>query len=445
MKEVKLTLKVITPLFMGGANQQAELRSQSIKGIIRYWWRALKATNDIKKLKEEEIKIFGGHVEKNKELVSRSSNIILKTKILQANKDNKDNNKGNNIRNDFRLRWDFNSDDRNLSGDHYGIGYLFYSVLNRQYYNPETKFEIRIYSRNEEYLKQTLAALWCAIYLGGFGSRSRRGAGSCVVESISGNISEINFVPDNQDCVLWYKGNVSKCINLIGKNKSFVSPYSNLSISRILVSNSKFDTWFDALNDLGTNYHDFRYCNRKKTFDVGSFGLPVMHSNGQKLLAIKRINNENNKKINRRSSPLIFRIIEFNKNFYWIVLRLAGEFLPDEYVLSFNNKTQKADYNLIDKFWNFLKRDQDNKAEECVINLPMELIKLKERLSNNGIKKIILFGSKARGDFNKKSDTDLAIDNKLTFDLVGNYDIVNLKDNIDENLKQKIREEGIEI
>lgn len=56
-----------------------------------------------------------------------------------------------------------------------------------------------------------------------------------------------------------------------------------------------------------------------------------------------------------------------------------------------------------------------------------------------------MFGSKARGDFNKKSDTDLAIDNKLTFDLVGNYDIVNLKDNIDENLKQKIREEGIEI
>jgi len=439
MKEVKLTLKVITPLFMGGANQQAELRSQSIKGIIRYWWRALKATNDIKKLMEEEAKIFGGYIKKNKELEAISSNIKLKIKITKQDI-------GNMVKNNFNFNWFFNQQKRKLNGYHYGIGYLFYSVLNRQYYKPETKFEIRIYSRNEEYLKQALAALWCAIYLGGFGARSRRGAGSCVVEDISGNdVTDINFIPNDQNIVSWYKNNFDKCVNLIGKNDSFVYPYSNLSISRILVSNSKFDTWFDALNDLGTNYHDFRYCNRKKTFDVGSFGLPVMHSNGQKLLAIKRINNGNNKKINRRSSPLIFRIIEFNKNFYWIVLRLAGEFLPDEYVLSFNNKTQKADYNLIDKFWNFLKQDRDNKAEECVINLPMELIKLKERLSNNGIKKIILFGSKARGDFNKKSDTDLAIDNKLTFDLVGNYDIVNLKDNIDENLKQKIREEGIEI
>jgi len=445
MKEVKLTLKVITPLFMGGANQQAELRSQSIKGIIRYWWRALKANENLENLKNEESKIFGGYIKKEKELEAISSNIKLFVKIINFTLGDNNFTLGDNIKNDFDLKWSFNKEEKKLYGDNYGIGYLFYSVLNRQYYKPETKFEIRIYSRNEEYLKQALAALWCAIYLGGFGARSRRGAGSCVVEDILGNVTDINFIPNDQNIVSWYKNNFYKCVNLIGKNDSFVYPYSNLSISRILVSKKQFSKWFDALNDLGKKYSDFRYENRVNKFKVGSFGLPVMHSNGQKLLAIKRINNENNKKINRRSSPLIFRIIEFNKNFYWIVLRLAGEFLPDEYVLSFNNKTQKADYNLIDKFWNSLKQDQDNNAEECVINLPMELIKLKERLSNNGIKKIILFGSKARGDFNKKSDTDLAIDNKLTFDLVGNYDIVNLKDKIDENLKQKIREEGIEI
>jgi len=439
MKEVNLTVKVITPLFMGGANQQAELRSQSIKGIIRYWWRALKATNDIKKLMEEEAKIFGGYIKKNKELEAISSNIKLFVKIINFTL-------GVNIKNDFDLKWSFNKEEKKLYGYNYGIGYLFYSVLNRQYYKPETKFEIRIYSRNEEYLKQALAALWCAIYLGGFGARSRRGAGSCVVEDISGNVTDINFIPNDQNIVSWYKNNFDKCINLIGKNESFVYPYSNLSISRILVSkNNKnnFDKWYDALNDLGKKYSDFRYENRVNKFEVGSFGLPVIHSNNQKLLAIKNIGNGKKEIINRRSSPLIFRIIEFNKKFYWIVLRLAGEFLPDEYVLSFNNKTQKADYNLIDKFWNSLK--QDNKAEECVINLPMELIKLKERISNNGIKKIILFGSKARGDFNKRSDTDLALDNKLNFDLIGNYDIVNINNQIDKNLRNKIDNEGIEI
>lgn len=152
MKEVNLTVKVITPLFMGGANQQAELRSQSIKGIIRYWWRALKATNDIKKLMEEEAKIFGGYIKKNKELEAISSNIKLFVKIINFTL-------GVNIKNDFDLKWSFNKAEKKLYGDNYGIGYLFYSVLNRQYYKPETKFEIRIYSRNEEYLKQTLAAL----------------------------------------------------------------------------------------------------------------------------------------------------------------------------------------------------------------------------------------------------------------------------------------------
>ena len=47
---------------MGGANEQAEIRAQSIKGLIRYWWRALKAENDITKLREEETKIFGGQI-----------------------------------------------------------------------------------------------------------------------------------------------------------------------------------------------------------------------------------------------------------------------------------------------------------------------------------------------------------------------------------------------
>ncbi len=53
MKSITFTLRVITPLFMGGANQQAELRAQSFKGMIRFWWRALKAEINIKKLKEE--------------------------------------------------------------------------------------------------------------------------------------------------------------------------------------------------------------------------------------------------------------------------------------------------------------------------------------------------------------------------------------------------------
>ncbi len=68
--------------------------------------------------------------------------------------------------------------------------------------------------------------------------------------------------------------------------------------------------------------------------------------------------------------------------------------------------------------------------------------------------KIILFGSRARGDFKKNSDIDIAVDIKLNFrekrklkeriyDISGLYsvDLVFL-DSIDEKFKEKILEEG---
>jgi len=68
--------------------------------------------------------------------------------------------------------------------------------------------------------------------------------------------------------------------------------------------------------------------------------------------------------------------------------------------------------------------------------------------------KIILFGSRARGDFRKNSDIDIAVDIRLNFrekrklkeridDVSGLYsiDLVFL-DSVDEKFKEKILEEG---
>ncbi len=60
MKSIKFTLETITPLFLAGADGQTpELRPPSIKGMMRFWWRAVKGLSDIRKLQEEEAKIFG--------------------------------------------------------------------------------------------------------------------------------------------------------------------------------------------------------------------------------------------------------------------------------------------------------------------------------------------------------------------------------------------------
>ncbi len=61
MDILKLQCKLITPMFMYGADGRTpELRSSEFKGMMRWWWRAIKAENDIDKLRKEEAEIFGG-------------------------------------------------------------------------------------------------------------------------------------------------------------------------------------------------------------------------------------------------------------------------------------------------------------------------------------------------------------------------------------------------
>ncbi len=68
------------------------------------------------------------------------------------------------------------------------------------------------------------------------------------------------------------------------------------------------------------------------------------------------------------------------------------------------------------------------------------------------VKKVILFGSRARGDFKEKSDIDLAVQggdfirfmldvNEETSTLLS-FDIINLDEKIQSELKESIEKEG---
>jgi CRISPR-associated protein Cmr1 len=64
MNKSKLTatFRIVTPMFLSGADKtKAELRVPSIKGALRFWWRALQwaKIQDVKKLREAEAELFG--------------------------------------------------------------------------------------------------------------------------------------------------------------------------------------------------------------------------------------------------------------------------------------------------------------------------------------------------------------------------------------------------
>ncbi len=86
---------------------------------------------------------------------------------------------------------------------------------------------------------------------------------------------------------------------------------------------------------------------------------------------------------------------------------------------------------------------------------PVVIEEIKEIAKKYDIEKVILFGSRARGDHYKKSDIDLAISggNKTEFALevdettstLLEYDFVDLDRKIQPKLRASIEEEGIVI
>ncbi len=82
-------------------------------------------------------------------------------------------------------------------------------------------------------------------------------------------------------------------------------------------------------------------------------------------------------------------------------------------------------------------------------------LELKRLARKYGIKKIILFGSRARGDFYERSDIDIAVSggNTTAFSFEVNegintllmFDVVNLDEHISRELQKEIERDGVVI
>lgn len=436
MKSIELKCKLITPMFMAGAyGKTPELRSSEFKGMMRWWWRAMKAEDDIETLQKEEAEIFGGTGEGE----GRSK---VRLRLIYQNLQT-----GSNLKQDFNLDWRFDRTTDSLTGTDCGIGYILYSTVlpnrERLYFKPGEEFEIKISSIDENPLKKAVASLWLAIYLGGFGTRARRGGGNINVTKVEGNSLNLNFTPNVEsykDFGKWIINNFNKTKEIIDRKTSWAFSYSNLCFSRFIISKKSFDSWEAALNDIGKIYLDFRSKNRHYIFETAAFGLPVMHRSCQI---------EGTKNITRRSSPLIIKILSSNGKYWWMVLRLFGEFLQEDVVLLKKTKnksekfiSQKPTYDLIEEFWSELKSN----GEEFILNKPDVLNQMIEETKNKlKPKKIILFGSRARGDAHKNADIDIAIEADQSLEklsIPGPLDLVDLN-KASAELKKKIEKEGV--
>lgn len=406
--EAVVTIEFLTPAFIGGADPHgpSEFNEKALKGVLRFWWRAFCAdpNGNNTQLLEEESKIFGGQKSKSKFslLISiRNEKLVERKNLDEYFKSIK---------------------------DYLGIKYLLYSkilrdqVIKKDYFEsksfiePNSSYDIRIIADNEQTMQTVLTSLWLLENFGGLGARSRRGAGSFKITRIEGiclerfnNVPKFLFnsgikdVNKIQEFLNQGLGKIKPQNNSLPKYTAY-SPTGNNSYFKVKVTKSS--KWEEAMNELGNIYSKFRSFTRNPyntqasslhKFAVSgntsnsnetpgieqnpptktAFGLPIIY-NFKDQLAIKDKSkrfsveakpfvvaiNESEKSLERRASPLFFKIGEINKSFYIVALAMWAEFLPNEAGIGLVRKQGKS----------FISSSKANQPSKMDIDNFMEII-----------------------------------------------------------------------
>jgi|YNPMSStandDraft_2_1061718.scaffolds.fasta_scaffold06476_2 CRISPR-associated protein Cmr1 len=241
MEQKEYKFEIVTPLIMSGADRNnLELRTQSIKGILRWWYRfingGIKALNQ---LKIDEADIFGSQEKASK----------IKLKI-------------NDIPKQTTQAYLCMNDNRNTQNKQY-------DKIFRKSYNSSNFFILTVLFNDENIIKEFENILFFINYFGGIGSRWRRGFGSVkIINSNNQYLFTENF--DSIEKLKEYLINKLKKIQLYQNIDLSFTNLSNSDLFIIMPKNKNWQSWQDAMNDLRKEfYRKFKHEINKK--NIGNF------------------------------------------------------------------------------------------------------------------------------------------------------------------------------
>jgi CRISPR-associated protein Cmr1 len=319
-------------MFLAGADGQTpELRAPSIKGAMRFWWRALNGHLGVKEMKAKEDGIFGG-VTKNaasrSKVTLRVKQTGIKTGRLPRTKDDKIQNPG--------------------------IHYLWYTIpMNND--RPgiwEGDFTVQLTSFESLALEEAAFSFWMLANFGGLGTRSRRGAGSFKIKHVtySASSGSFEFVQLKTEPLAEYlRRNIAALANRYGFERRFTptspTPFPVLQNTQIHVFQEGEESALAAVERIGASFQRFReklrpdYNEVKNYITSGispkqvqraEFGLPLsfrytsLDKYGKAGAAIKTTKKE----IDRSASSMIIHINEANARYYVVITNFASALLP---------------------------------------------------------------------------------------------------------------------
>jgi CRISPR-associated protein Cmr1 len=259
MHTITFTCEIITPMFLSGADGSTpELRPSSIKGALRFWWRAMHGYLSITELHSKESDLFGGG---GKNAIK--SGIIVKTS---------------------HPKYDGN----------YQAPMLPHKLIEKEQswtkaYKPNTQtYQVHLSLAeivNDFDLDKMESLFNVTCLLGGLGRRSRRGFGSVMITKKDG---ELFSMPSSIDEIMLHikKFNINYKIdnvNLQSKiyllNSAFPErkyPY----IEEITLGKKSYANYNDLLGSIGAATHDYKNDDPSLGYAIGKnrFASPVFVS-----------------------------------------------------------------------------------------------------------------------------------------------------------------------
>lgn len=320
---ITATYKIITPMFIGDAEQQATTISpQSFKGALRFWWRALawgrirKASGSdeeaLKTLHHQEAVLFGSSANNPKDEKNNTyGKGQVAIKIEQPKITVISNWPPSNAPNDSSAYLAYG-----LTGDNQNP--------HRQAISENESFNVALVvsdTTNQTQKKELNTALEALGLFGGLGSRVRRALGAIQLAELNSNSYKIADIKD-------YK---NKATEILKNFTSDPAPYTALSgKSSFSISKTSSNKARDAHSALGNAYKNFRgQPSNLRGSDKKVFGLPLKGTDEKA----------------RRASPLFFHIVEYaNGQFGYSVLYMPTSIFHKE------EKHQKVKYSLTEEF-----------------------------------------------------------------------------------------------
>ncbi len=364
MKTVSFELEAITPLFLSGNDQNAvELRAASIRGQLRYWYRALLGGLGVtqpKQLHEQESQVFGKE-ECGSPVLIRVKDIRWADRRIKQNRE-----------------LDLGYDKAKKVTRRPGLTYLLYSTQlggnERPYADVGTTFTLELSSFNKEaekVLKLAACALWCWTHFGGLGTRARRGGGDLQVKKVRDDERVLKDLPvftlADVNSLEALKGHLEnglkKVCHLVAELNALTPRPLSGSVEFPILHPDYADiwiirsTWSDALGAMehaGKQFQQFRqkrspdfpsvldYLHKgdQPTLERPAFGLPLQfryRSAPDKQAMVET------QHFTRRASPLLFRFLRLEGGKIALVLiHFKSSFLPSGEKLKIKDQSKEG-------------------------------------------------------------------------------------------------------